>query len=201
MKKYGFLWLKFVAVFLVASLASSRQGLQAQDEPAAVQAAIKLSFDTEDSVKMVTATVTKTDAEGKTIPAPEVELTFYAKKSFGLLPIGDAQTTDENGEAKVEFPRSLPGDRAGNVTVLAKFEDNEELGSMETMQTVKWGIPVQADEEINQRALWASGSNAPWPLVITVSAMVGGVWAVIIYILVLIFQIKKAASYEIKKQN
>jgi hypothetical protein len=146
-------------------------------------------------------TLTKSDAEGKVVPAAEVEMNVYAKKSYGLLPLGDPQTTDENGEISVEFPNDLPGDAQGVITVVARFEENEELGTMETSKPVKWGVPVQVQGDFNQRALWASGGNAPLPLVIAVTCMVAGVWAVIIYIIVLLFQIKKSGTYETQKQN
>ena len=194
--------LKIAAGILVAGQLAFFQNLSAQDGTVSAKAGITLSFNTEDSVKQVKATVTKVDAEGKVVPAPDVEMNIYAKKSFGLLPLGDPQTTDENGEITVEFPNDLPGDTLGNITVVAKFEDNEELGTMETSKSVKWGIPIIPEEAyFHKRALWASGSNAPLPLVITVTSMVVGAWAVIIYIIVLLTQIKKSANYEIKDQN
>ena len=84
----------------------------------------------------------------------------YVKKSFGLLPIeGDNLTTDENGEATVNFPADLPGDASGNVTVIAKVEDNDELGNLETAKSVKWGSPVSNMQTLDIRTLWASGKN------------------------------------------
>jgi hypothetical protein len=76
----------------------------------------------------------------------DIDIHFYVKKSFGLLPLeGDFTTTDENGEASVDFPTDLPGDVSGNVIVIARVEDDEKLGNVEAMKTVNWGIPVKAE--------------------------------------------------------
>ena len=138
MKNRRNIWLKIITGVLVAGPMVFFQNLHAQDSTEAAKAAIVLSFSVEDSVKQVKAKVTRTNADGQTIPAAVVEIYVYVKKSFGLLPLGDPQTTDENGEVSFEFPGDLPGDATGTVTVVAKFEEHEELGSMETSATVKW---------------------------------------------------------------
>ena len=138
------------------------QNLFAQDSTAEAKAAIKISCLKGDSLNQVKATVTKLDSAGTVIPAKDVEVHVYVKKSFGLLPIeGDNLTTDENGEATVDFPADLPGDASGNVTVIAKVEDNDELGNLETAKSVKWGSPVSNMHIRDIRTLWASGKNAP----------------------------------------
>ena len=117
-------------------------------------------------------------------------------RSFGLLPIeGDNLTTDENGEATVDFPNDIPGDKSGNVTVIARVEDNDELGNFETKKNIQWGIPVNQQQTAQPRALWSSGNNAPWPLVITVTSMVVIVWGIIFYIIFQLVAIKRAGRY------
>ncbi len=49
---------------------------------------------------------------------------------FSLLPIGEA-TLDEYGTASLEFPSDLPGDREGNLTIIARFEENPAFGNVE----------------------------------------------------------------------
>ena len=166
-----------------------------QDSSSTGTAKITLAFGEQDSLKEITATVTQADATGKETAVKDVDVHFYVKKSFGLLPLeGDFTTTDESGKATVEFPNDLPGDASGNVTVIAKVEDNDELGELETSQTMKWGVPATA-HEAPQRALWASGENAPLPLVIMVTSMVVGVWGVIFYICYQLIVIKRAGKY------
>ncbi len=171
------------------------QNLFAQDSTVEAKAAIKISCLKGDSLNQVKATVTKLDSAGTVIPAKDVEVHVYVKKSFGLLPIeGDNLTTDENGEATVDFPADLPGDASGNVTVIAKVEDNDELGNLETAKSVKWGIPVSNVQTLDIRTLSASGRYAPWPLVIIVTGLVGIVWGVIIYIFYQLIVIKKSGE-------
>ncbi len=133
--------------------------LFAQDSAESGQAKIVISFAEKDSVKQVTAKLTNGDTVVKGI-----DIHFYAKKSFGLLPLeGDNITTDENGEAGVDFPTDLPGDASGNVTVIARVEDDDKLGNVEAMKTINWGVPAKVESAVPARALWSSGNNAPWP--------------------------------------
>jgi hypothetical protein len=164
----------------------------AGDNKSPDNAGIKIEFNKEDSIRHVTATVFTIDSAGNEKPVPEADVTLFAKKSFGMLPLGDAQSTDKNGEVTIDFPTDLPGDSLGNIVVVAKVEDNEKVGTLEEMRTVSWGVPRFADRVFHQRALWASGANAPLPLVITVCSMVAGVWSVILYIVIQLFKIKNS---------
>lgn len=161
-------------------------------KPAAAQdsagnAKITIGFGVKDSIKEVTAVLTQADTAVK-----GTEIHFYVKKSFGLLPLqGDFTTTDEHGQASVDFPNDLPGDASGNVTVLARVEDDDNLGNVATSGTVKWGVPLVTAPNVPQRALWSSANNAPWPLVFFISGMVALVWGIIVYILYQLVVIKR----------
>jgi hypothetical protein len=170
------------------------QQLFAQDSTGSGSAKISLSFSEKDSVRQVIANLTNAGTAVK-----DIDIHFYVKKSFGLLPLeGDFTTTDENGEASVDFPTDLPGDLSGNVIVIAKVEDDEKLGNLETMKTVNWGIPVKAEPKVAVRSLTSSGDNAPWPLAITVTSLIVIVWGIIFYILYQLILIKKAGKYEVE---
>jgi hypothetical protein len=176
------------------------QNVNAMGEEA--NAKINLAFDQKDSVREIKAVITKTDADGKIIPVPKVEVKVYVKRTFSLLPIeGENLKTDESGEATVVFPNDIPGDTVGNLTVIARVEDNDELGELEASKVVKWGVPVIENHIVMRRALWASGANAPIPLVITVCTIIAGVWGIIIYIFVQLIKIKKIGIYETKNQS
>ena len=58
----------------------------------------------------------------------------YVPRMFSLLPIGEL-TLDDTGTASVEFPSDLPGDKEGNMTIIAKFEENPDF--WECRKTVK----------------------------------------------------------------
>lgn len=167
---------------LVLSLPSMSM---AQDQ----EATIKLDFIDQDSLKTITATVTSSSG-----PANEVEVKFFAKRLFGLLPLDKGVTTDESGQASVNFPLDLPGDEQSNVVVIAKIEDNDIYANTESEQSVKWGVvPIHSDK-IEDRSLWASRGNAPFYLIITSNLILLGVWGTLIYIIAQLFKIRKSSS-------
>lgn len=171
-------------------LAFATQHLSAQDSSSA-EAKIALSFQEEDSVKQVKAVVTKANT-----PLKGVDVNFFIKKSFGLLPVGDgAVTTDDHGEAVADFPVGIPGDPSGNVTVTAKVEENDQTGELQASKDAQWGAPVEPSQHsIDQRTLYASAANAPIPLVVTVVSLVALVWGTIFYIVYQLVAIKKARA-------
>ena len=67
-------------------------------------------------------------------------LLIYVPRMFSLLPIGEAKL-DDSGTASVEFPASLPGDKEGNITIIARFEEHPEFGNVEKKSTLEWGSP------------------------------------------------------------
>jgi hypothetical protein len=160
---------------------------------------IKLSLTEKDSIRQVKATITQVGEDGTVAAVKGVDVKIYVKRTFSLLPVeGENLTTDENGEATVDFPKDIPGDSSGTLTIVAKVEDNEELGELEASQVIKWGTLLQPDLSFTKRALWRSAANAPLPLVIFVTSMVALVWGVIFYILFLLIRINKIGKLETK---
>jgi len=184
-------------LFSIFSSCLLMQHLFAQDSSSTGSAKITISFSEKDSSRQVAAKLINADTA-----VAGVDVHFYVKKSFGLLPLeSDNTTTDENGEATADFPADLPGDASGNVTVIARVEDDENLGNAEAMKTINWGVPVKAEQPEPARALWSSGDNAPWPLTITVTGIVVVVWGIIFYIIFQLVAIKKAGKYEPEISN
>ena len=103
----------------------------------------------------------------------------------------DYNFTDENGEAKIEFPSDLPGDADGNGVVIVKIEDTDEYPDTEVRGTINWGIPASIDDRLSKRSLWATGANAPLSLIILVNSMIVAVWGFIIYIIFKIYRVSK----------
>ncbi len=189
--------IKYCTALLGCLFILGNQFAVAQDSTHNNTAKITLSFVVQDSIKQVKATVVKTGANGTEAPVKGADVLFFIKKSFGLLPVGDAAvTTDENGEALAEFPIDIPGDQSGNVTVIAKIEDNEQTGALETSKVSNWGVAVSSEHSDPKRALWASADNAPIPLVITVTSIVALVWGTIFYIMFQLIAVKRAGKLE-----
>ncbi len=148
---------------------------------------IILKISDEDST--ITAVLNQVVGKDSIIPVPDAELKIGIKRTFSILPIGDPLTTDETGSASVNCPPDIPGDSIGNIIIVAKIEDHEEFGTFEVEQKINWGIPVKHAAQKN-RTLWASGRNAPIPLVTASVAIVLGIWGVLIYLMFQLLRIK-----------
>lgn len=150
---------------------------------------IKLRFNEDGDSKLITATVTETFGDSLGEPVPDLDLYFFVERTFRPLPIGDIfNTTDEEGNVTIEFPADLPGDSMGYVNVIARIQDSDEFEESEVTQKIRWGVPLETDNQENKRSLWAAGANAPIPLLILVNTLILTAWSIIIY---LIFQLYK----------
>jgi len=86
------------------------------------------------------------------------------KRLGGDLVVSEEETytTDSLGMIEAEFGRdSLPGDEKGNLILVAKIDENEELGNLAVEKTVPWGIAMKTTNDFDQRSLWATGNKAP----------------------------------------
>ncbi|MGB3008443.1 MAG: hypothetical protein WBC06_18145 [Chitinophagaceae bacterium] len=122
---------------------------------------------------------------GEEVPVPETLVGVFVKRFFNPMKVGEG-TTDENGEALVEFPSNLPGDPQGNLTLMAKLDENEVYGYLEaSVVAPKWGVPVSDKIEDQPRALWSS--HPPLWMLITFAILMIVVWghyAVIVFELI-----------------
>lgn len=131
---------------------------------------------------------------GEEIPVPETLVGIFVKRHFNPLKVGEG-TTDENGEALVEFPLGLPGDTAGNLTLIAKLDENEVFGNLEaTVIAPKWGVPVSNIIEDQPRALWSS--HPPLWMLITFIVLMLVVWGHYVVIVYELFRLKKEQPKE-----
>lgn len=127
-------------------------------------------------------------SSGTETPIPEVALGIFVKRSFYPLKLGEG-TTDENGETSVEIPYNLPGDAAGNVTLLAKLDEDENFGYLEGAAVEKWGTPVSDKIQDQPRALWSS--HPPLWMLITFIILMAAVWGHYIVIVYELFRLRK----------
>jgi hypothetical protein len=152
-------------------------------------AIVSLSFLEENDSKII---VTKAvDQSG--LPIEGLELFFFVKRTFSLLPIGDPfNETDENGIIEVEFPNDLPGDTKGDLTIVVKIIDSDLYNDLTLETTKNWGLLVEMpDSIVEKRSLWAAAANAPISLILSVSIMIISVWYVICHILFKLYKISK----------
>ncbi|NQW36925.1 MAG: hypothetical protein HQ471_07975 [Flavobacteriales bacterium] len=173
-------------VFFIGLLFFNNAIMYAQDDMQ--DAKVSLSFSEDTDTKTITATVT--DQNG--LAAEEVELSFFVKRTFSLLKIGDGfNETDEDGVVEVAFPSDLPGDAEGNVTIIVKILDNDLYNDLSVETIKKWGVPTIINDDKDERSLWAAAANAPITLIISVTGMIFVIWFIILYIIFSFYKISK----------
>jgi len=191
MKYIKYLFIRVLKIItLVGLIFVSTTQIYAQDN-VKEDALILLNFNENNNLKTIKATVTNQTGE----PIEELDLYFFVKRTFSLLPIGDVfNTTDENGVVEVEFPKDLPAsDTEGNIVILVKILESDLYNDLTVETTKKWGVPISDKEyhQQNERSLWAAAANAPMSLIVSISIMILSVWYVILYILYKLYKISK----------
>jgi len=151
-----------------------------------------------DSIKTIVIDAKKKE-NGKEVPVSGETVTLYVPRMFSLLPIGEAKL-DEKGSASVEFPSRLPGDKHGNITIIARFEDNPEFGNIEKKSTLKWGLPSSYSVPAGHRALWTK--TAPKWMIYTLSILLSGVWGHYLFAIISLIRIKlQAKKHKVEKKE
>ena len=121
-------------------------------------------------------------------PVDSTALGVYVKRLFSALKLGEG-TTDATGETTVEIPKDLPGDAKGNLTLLARLDENETYGNLEASVVQQWGTPV-SDELIElPRALWSS--HPPIWMLVTFVVLMSTVWGHYLVIIIQLFRLRK----------
>ncbi len=154
---------------------------------------LQITLSLVDTVKTISLNA-KVLENGKEKPVSGEQVLLYVPRMFSLLPVGEGNL-DENGEAVIEFPSDLPGDQEGNLTIIARFEENPSFGNVEKSVTEKWGIPKLSSGPTSHRALWTK--TAPRWMIITLSILLTGVWAHYLFAIISLIRIK----LESKKDN
>jgi hypothetical protein len=183
---------RIITMLLLTGMAVQASAFFQDDER--ITPAIQLRFSVKDSVKYVTAQVNESLHDSIGAPIPNVDLYLYVQRTFSRLPIGEYfNTTDETGQVTVEFPNDLPGDTAGNVTIIASLEEDDNFKAAEVSKVANFAVPADIDPHENKRSLAAAGANAPISLLLLVNGLILVVWGILVYIFTQIFKIRRAA--------
>jgi hypothetical protein len=127
-------------------------------------------------------------SKGTETLVPDVTLGLYVKRSFFPLKIGEGKT-DSTGTVSVNIPNNLPGDASGNITLLAKVDENETYGYLETAVPEGWGLAVSNKNMELPKALWSS--HPPTWMLITFIVLMTTVWGHYIVIVYELFRLRK----------
>lgn len=147
-----------------------------------------ISFTTIDSIKTIIINASEISDNNKLIPIEEVDVYIYVPRLFSHLLIGEGWL--EGGTCEVEFPVDLPGnDEFGNITIIAKIEDNEIYGNVEKTASIKWAVPLPPPVIVTKRGL--GDTDAPLWMVYTLITLMSIVWAHYIWVIYSILVLKK----------
>lgn len=146
-----------------------------------------------DSIKTITVNAFVNE-NGIEKPVSGETVKVYVPRMFSSLLISEL-TLDEAGTASLEFPSDLPGDKDGNLTIIAKFEENLTYGNVEKRETLMWGLPTDYSVPRTHRALWTK--TAPRWMIYTLSVLLTGVWGHYLFAIISLIRIRKDA----KNQN
>ena len=127
-------------------------------------------------------------------PVPGVEFKLGVKRLLADLNISDVETytTDSLGQVTGEFKREkLPGDAQGNITLVAKFDDNDTWGSLRFEKTVPWGVVAKKEGGAIGRELWGGRFHSPWWLIAFTYSIIVGIWGTVFYLVYMLLKIRK----------
>lgn len=121
-------------------------------------------------------------------PIHDATIGIFVKRLFKPLKIGEG-TTDENGETSIEIPNNLPGNGKGEITLLARLDEDETYGNLEASAVEPWGVSVSQTIQNQPRALWSK--NPPLWMLITFIILMTAVWGHYIVIIYELFRLRK----------
>lgn len=182
-------------VFFKAVFAGNKSMEPADVEVSFKRARLEMKTVKEDSLYSVQVKLVEL-VSGRETPVPETVLGIFVKRLFKPLKIGEG-TTDEKGEASVEISNELPGNAKGDITLLAKLDESEVYGNMETGATVNWGVPVSDILQKAPRSLWSA--HPPVWMMITFAILMIVVWGHYFVIIFELFRLRKEEPKNIKE--
>lgn len=158
---------------------------------------VDTTSEAEDGTRMVTAQLKEKNGNDW-VAVKDVDMKLSIKRMLGNLSVGDEETytSDSTGTSSAEFKKdSIPGDRKGNIILVAEVNDNDTYGNLIAEKTVNWGAAVKpAKNFFEQRTLWSTRFETPIWLLIAAYSIGIGVWCVIIYLIWQIVKIKRLGT-------
>jgi hypothetical protein len=128
------------------------------------------------------------------VPVKGVEIIIAVRRLGSDLPVNEKSTftTDSTGQASADFKRdSIPGGATGNITLVAKIEDNDQYGNLSIEKIVPWGAKFQYVNTFNERTLFATRDKAPIWLQLIAYSIIFAVWGILITLVFNLLKIKK----------
>jgi hypothetical protein len=128
---------------------------------------VKVNMQYDAKSNIVTVKVLAKEKTG-TVVLKDAEVILFAKRYFGKLQLDKSMRTNNDGLAYFQYAKDLPGDKGGNVELIAKIND-EAYGELESTTKFKIAVPTDKPALTEKRAIWNVLVKAPIWLIITYS--------------------------------
>ena len=125
----------------------------------------------------------------------DAEIMLFVSRYFGKLQIDKTIRTDKDGNATFSFPKDLPGDSLGNLSLIVKVND-ELYGEIESINNLQIGVPTDKPSLTAKRAIWNVLKLAPWWIIITYTSIVLVVGLFLLLIVRNLFRINKIGAQQ-----
>jgi len=119
------------------------------------------------------------------------EIALFVTRHFGKMQLDKTLLTDNNGNASFTFPKDLPGDKAGNIELIVRVND-EIYGEVEASDSLKIGIPTNKPSLTEKRAMWNVLVKAPIWVIFLYLSLVLLATSVILYIVYNLYKLSKS---------
>lgn len=161
-----------------------------------------LALNEPDSTFILTAWA---DKETGRIPVTDAGVRIFIHRTFGHQAVDEEKITDNTGKAVFKIPLKLNGDSLGNVTVSARFVDEDTFGTASKDTVLAAGIRTYPVSLVKERAMWNRAAKAPLWIMLSYILGVLVAWSFIIIVLLKIRDIYITGNYiksaESGKQN
>lgn len=125
------------------------------------------------------------------VPLKNSEIALFVTRYFGKMQLDKTLRTDNNGNATFNYPKDLPGDKVGNVELIARVND-EVYGEIESTNKLKIAVPTDKPSLRENRAMWNVLVKAPfWIIILYLSGVVLAT-GVILYIIFTLYKLSKS---------
>ena len=143
-----------------------------------------------DSVRTLRFHASESGLNGHQKPV-KTRFSVYILRTFSDFKIAET-STDASGNAEVKFTTEIPGDSLGNLKIICRVEDSKRYGTVETFQTIGWGIPTHPIISKFRASLWTK--IAPTWMIVTLTILLLGVWGHYAYVIYKLYKIRHAGK-------
>jgi Ni/Fe-hydrogenase subunit HybB-like protein len=173
-----------LAALGVVAVQARAQAPESVSAPDGVHVDVVKEVEAGETVLLATVTVAGGAVEGARVG-------FYVTRLFGDMILGEDFTLDD-GTAAVAFPHDLPGNAAGELTVIARVLAPEALEGARGVAVVDGALPAPGAAAALPRALWSD--RTPLGIVAVIGVLLLIVWATYAFVVLQLIRIRSLAK-------